>query len=184
MLRVVFACFLAVTTLMSAPGRADQNDPRLDELFGQLQIAESPHAARMLESVIWQVWLESGSDTVDLLMGQAMAAMSEERHGQALELLDSVVVLKPDYAEGWNKRATLYYVIGRLDDSLADVERTLALEPRHFGALAGMGLIYGQLDDDARALEAYERALQVNPHLMHAKQKIRELQKAVRGQKT
>jgi len=162
---------------------ADQNDRRLDELFGALQVVKTPHEARMVERVIWGVWLESGSDTVDLLMKQVLQAMNEERLDDALEVLDTVVELKPDYAEGWNKRATVYFLLGRYPESLSDVDRTLDLEPRHFGALSGLGMIFSRLDDDKRALDAYERALVVNPHLSGAKAAVVHLRKKVRGDK-
>lgn len=184
MLKSLWSLLVVLLAFYAGPARADQNDERLDELFGQLQVIETPHEARLIESVIWQVWLESGSPTVDLLMGEAMAAMSEDRPVEALGLLNSIVEQKPDFAEGWNKRATLYYVLGRYEESIADVERTLALEPRHFGALGGLGLIFDQLDDDAGALDAYERALKVNPHLPHARARIDSLRQKVRGQKT
>ena len=162
---------------------ADQNDSRLDELFGALQVVKTPHEARMVERVIWGVWLESGSATVDLLMKQVLQAMNEERLDDALEVLDTVVELKPDYAEGWNKRATVYFLLGRYPESISDVDRTLDLEPRHFGALSGLGMIFSQLDDDPRALDAYERALMVNPHLPGAKAAVERLRKTVRGDK-
>jgi len=181
--RLLTTLLVLCLTVSGTAVRADQNDRRLDALFGNLQVVETPHEARMLERVIWGVWLESGSDTVDLLMKRVLQAMSEERLDEALGLLDTVVELKPDYAEGWNKRATVYFLLGRYPESMVDVDRTLQLEPRHFGALAGLGMIYSRLDDDSRALDAYERALAVNPHLAGAKSAVGRLRKKVEGDK-
>ena len=166
----------------SGGARADQTDPRLGDLFGKLHALEDPRQARISEQLIWGVWLESKSPTLQLLMGRVIKAMAQRKLAQALELLHSVVAVAPDYAEGWNKRATVYFMMGDYKASIADVERTLDLEPRHFGALSGLGLIYTRLKDNAGALEAYERALLVNPHLGQAKAEIKRLKRKVKGE--
>ena len=162
---------------------ADQTDPRLDGLFGQLQAAASSLESLMLEARIWSTWLQTESPTIDLLMRQALEAMSLDRYQDSFDILSKVVEIAPDYAEGWNKRATVLFLMRRYGESIEDVERTLALEPRHFGALSGLGLIHNALDDDARALAAFERALAVNPHLRHARAEVKRLRKKVRGEK-
>ena len=116
-------------------------------------------------------------------MGRAVYSMGENKFDAALEILHSVVVVAPDYAEGWNKRATVYFLMGRYEESIADVERTLSLEPRHFGALSGLGLIYSHLEDNASALDAYERALKANPHLDQAKTEVKRLRSKVKGER-
>jgi tetratricopeptide (TPR) repeat protein len=131
--------------------------------------------------MIWSVWLESGSPTVDLLMKKGVGAMGEGQAEPALAMFNAIIELAPDYAEGWNKRATLHYLMGRFEDSIADCERTLKLEPRHFGALSGLGMIYLQLEQDAKALEAYKRALAVHPQLPRLRSEVERLTKKVRG---
>lgn len=163
------------------PALADQNDPRLDTLFALLQEDAAEHSVKIVESRIWSVWHESDSATVSLLLSRGTKAMHENRYDVALRAFDSIVELQPDFAEGWNKRATLYFLMGRYRDSLADVEKTLELEPRHFGALSGLGMIYTKLEQDENALEAYEQALAVNPHLQQAKSEVRRLRKKVLG---
>ncbi|MDP6566436.1 MAG: hypothetical protein QF578_16525 [Alphaproteobacteria bacterium] len=177
----LFASGLLLLAAGDAP--ADQKDPRLDELFGRLHSVEDGKQARLIEGLIWRVWLETDSATVDLLMGRAVTAMSAERYRESLELLDTIVQLAPDYAEGWNKRATVRYLIGQDRAAIADVERTLELEPRHFGALSGLGLIHKRLENEAAALEAFEQALAVNPHLGHAQAEIKRLKRKVKGEK-
>ena len=183
MRRLLAAILLVVPLLGGAPASADQTDERLDELFQRLLITGDLREARTIEHLIWGIWMQSGSDTVDLLMQRSVKAMSEGRFAEGVGLLSGIVEIKPDYAEGWNKRATLYYMMGRFDESIADVEKTLALEPRHFGALAGLGLIYSQREEWSKALEAYERALAINPHLPNAEQAIDELTKKVKGER-
>ncbi len=178
---VIPAVILAFMLDGAAVARADQTDPRLDQLFFQLQDVDEPREARLIEQMIWGVWLESKSPTLELLMGRVVNAMGQQKYGEALELLHSVVAIAPDYAEGWNKRATVYFLMGQYDDSIADVERTLDLEPRHFGALSGLGLIYMRLQKEADALDAFERALIVNPHLGQAKAAVKRLRPAVKG---
>ncbi len=166
----------------TAGARADQTDPRLDPLFAQLHDVDSPRQARLIEKLIWGVWLESESPTLELLMGRVVHAMGQRKLASALEILHSVVTIAPDYAEGWNKRATVYFLLGRYEESIADVEHTLSLEPRHFGALSGLGLIYSRLDDNASALDAFERALKVNPHLEQARAEVKRLRRKVKGE--
>lgn len=178
--RLVIAMFLVSLVSLSV-AKADQNDPRLDTLFGLLQDEQAEHSARIVEQRIWGVWSESDSPTIVLLLQQGTEAMHERRFEAALQAFNSVIEMEPEFAEGWNKRATLFYLMGRYEESIADVERTLDLEPRHFGALSGLGLIYMQLDDEEQALEAYEQALAVNPHLPLAKLEVKRLRKKVRG---
>ena len=152
--------------------RADE----LDSLFKTLQTARD-EAARAAEDAILKLWLESGSATVDLLMDWTLKAMEDKNYPLALDFLDRVVTLAPGYAEGWNKRATVFYLTDDYGKSIADIERALAIEPRHFGALAGLGTILRELGDDKRALAAYRQAIAIDPQMENVRQAIGELQK-------
>lgn len=171
---------LLLAAALAAPAMADQNDERLEPLFDALLNASSAQEAQLPEQMIWSVWLEAKSPTVDLLAKRGVEAMGEGEGELALAMFNAVVELAPDYAEGWNKRATLYYLMGRYEDSIADCERTLKLEPRHFGALSGLGMIYAQLENDEKALRAYRRALAVHPNLAQARAEVERLTKKLR----
>jgi tetratricopeptide (TPR) repeat protein len=158
-----------------------QRAPSLDTLFEALKIAPDADSAKAIENRIWALWLISGSDTCNLLMGRAKAAADDKDYDLAIKLLDAVVEIKPDYVEGWNRRATVYYLMNDYGHSLADIREVLAREPRHFGALAGLGLILQELGDDAHALQAYRRALAINPHLEHVGETIKALRQKVEG---
>lgn len=166
-----------VLVLASVSAWAKQDDPRLDELFAQLRQAEEPAAAQLYEDAIWRIWLESGDAALDRTMREGTRAVNQGRFEVALARYSGVIERSPRYAEGWNKRATLYFLMGRYDESVTDIERTLALEPRHFGALAGLGQIrdaQGQLE---AALDAFERALELHPHLTGVRRRAEELRR-------
>ena len=158
-----------------------QRTPSLDTLFDALKIAPDAESAKAIETRIWAVWMISGSDTCNLLMGRAKAAADEKDYDLAIKLLDAVVEIKPGYVEGWNRRATVYYLMNDYGHALADIREVLAREPRHFGALAGLGLILQEFGDDAHALEAYRRALAINPHLEHVGDTVKTLREKVEG---
>ena len=147
----------------------------LDGLFVRLAASEDEEEAKAVEFEIIKRFHQSGSDTTDLLMSWVSKAMDEEKLPLALDVLDRVVVIQPDYAEGWNKRATVNFMIGEFGRSVADIEKALALEPRHFGALSGLGLILKELGEDERALEAFEEALRIHPYLDNAKTMVKRL---------
>ncbi len=153
----------------------------LDFLFGALKAAPDEASAKHVEARIWAIWLQTPSDTVALLMVRAKTAMESQNSDVALKLLDSVVKLRPDYVEGWNRRATLYYLRNDYARSLADIEQVLAREPRHFGALAGLGMIMQDLGDEKRALDAFRKALAVNPHLEKVPELVKTLTEKVEG---
>ncbi|MGI9511370.1 MAG: tetratricopeptide repeat protein [Anderseniella sp.] len=148
----------------------------LDRLFGQLRQAENEKSAQLLENAIQELWLRSGSPTADLLMKQAGNAMGEQQYGAALVILDTVVEQNPDFAEGWNRRATLHFLRGDFSNSLRDIDQVLALEPRHYGALSGQGAIFKQRGDGRKALRALRRARTVNPRLKNVNERIRQLE--------
>src|SRR5437879_7136694 len=137
----------------------------LDFLFGALKAAPDEASAKHVEARIWAIWLQTPSDTAALLMLRAKAAMDAQQSDVALKLLDAVIKLRPDYVEAWNRRATLYYLRNDYAHSLADIQQVLVREPRHFGALAGLGMIMQDLGDEKRALDEFRKALDVNPHL-------------------
>jgi tetratricopeptide (TPR) repeat protein len=153
----------------------------LDFLFGALKAAPDEASAKHVEARIWALWLQTPSDTVSLLMTRAKAAVDAQNSDVALRLLDAVIRLRPDYVEAWNRRATLYYLKNDYAHSLEDIEQVLAREPRHFGALAGLGMIMQDLGDDRRALDAFRRALAVNPHLEKVPELVKTLSEKVEG---
>src|SRR4051812_14806822 len=137
--------------------RASRGDrtKNLDFLFEALKVAPDADSAKLVEGRIWALWLASGSDTADLLMTRAKTAADEKDANLAARLLDSVIELKPDYIEAWNRRATLHLKNKDYGSSLADIRQVLAREPRHFGALTGLGVIMQELGEDKLALEAF-----------------------------
>ena len=164
--------------------RADQRDARLDGLFAQLQSTARDSEARGIEQRIWRIWSEAGDPQVALLLQEGVLAMSQARFGVALERFDRMVARAPDFAEGWNKRATLHYLMGNYSASVRDIQRTLDLEPRHFGALSGLGLIYDAFEEPAAALRSFEAAVAINPHLPSIEQRIIELRRELAGRPT
>lgn len=163
--------------------RAERGDRTLglDTLFDALKIAPDAESAKAIEDRIWAIWMVSGSDTCDLLMGRSKAAADEKDYDLAVKLLDAVVALKPDYTEAWNRRATIYYLKKDYGHALADIGQVLLREPRHFGALSGLGLIMQELGDDKHALEAYRKALAIDPHLENLSEAIKTLNEKVEG---
>src|SRR4051795_10229738 len=153
----------------------------LDFLFGALKAAPDEASAKHVEARIWALWMRTPSDTAALLMSRAKAAIDAKQMDVALKLLDAVVKLRPEYVEAWNRRATLYYMQNDYTHSLEDIEQVLSREPRHFGALAGLGMIMQELGDDKRALDAFRKALAVNPHLERVPELVKTLTEKVEG---
>ena len=152
-------------------------DEALDRLFAGLRTVSSEEAAKATEQKIWELWSRSDSATAEVLLGQAVVAMNASDNAASLEILDRVVAAYPTYAEAWNKRATLQFMLGNYDASLADIEKVLDLEPRHFGALAGRGMIYQRQEKWGAALAAFREALRMNPNMPGVKNAIHELEK-------
>ena len=157
-----------------------QREDTLDGLFATLQRAPGEAEAKQAEQKIWEIWAQSDSVTADVLLNQAVAAMNAGDNRASFGILNQVIATYPEYAEAWNKRATLNFMIGRYYDSLADIEKVLELEPRHFGALSGRGMIYQTQEKWGPALEAYREALKINPNLASVKEAIKQLEKRER----
>jgi tetratricopeptide (TPR) repeat protein len=153
----------------------------LDFLFGALKVAPDEASAKHVEARIWAIWMQTPSDTAALLMARAKAAMDAQQLDVALNLLEAVIKTRPDYTEAWNRRATVYYLKNDYGHSLADIEQVLVREPRHFGALAGLGMIMQDIGDEKRALDAFRDALAVNPYLEKVPELVKTLSEKVEG---
>jgi tetratricopeptide (TPR) repeat protein len=192
-LGAVFGAVLVMPALAQEPGqwvkppktlpRSEHGDQtyNLDTLFDALKIAPDDSTAKAIEERIWSVWMVSGSDTCNLLMSRVKAAADGKDYDLAIKLLNAIITIKPDYVEAWNQRATVYYLINDYGHALADIREVLAREPRHFGALSGLGLILQDIGDDKHALEAYRKALAVDPHLEHIPDVVKTLTEKVEG---
>ncbi len=165
---------LVFLLIFAAPARAAEP---LDALFDKLHETENPIEARQIERKIWEAWGVSGSDTLDSLLQSGIQLMNQGELQRADQVFTAMIELKGDFAEAYNKRATVRFMAGDYAGSVADVERTLRLEPRHFGALAGLGLIMERVDNLPEALRAYRRAMAVNPHLADMANKLKEVRR-------
>lgn len=193
-MRNVFAISLAIllgsSTVLFAQqtGRgssgiaAEARGAKLDGLFSELKRSASQRAAERVSSRIHQEWNRSGSATIDLLMQWAQKAMDEEKYDVALDFLDQVTLLAPDYAEGWNRRATLHFTQDDYAKSMSDIAHTLRLEPRHFGALGGMAVILKNSGNEEGAMRAYERVLDVYPTMRDAQTELGNLADKMAGE--
>lgn len=163
------------------PGISKDQVHGLDFLFGALKAAPDEESAKHVEARISALWSQTSSDTTVLLMQRVRVAMEVQQFGTALKLLDAVLKLHPDYIAGWSQRATLYYMQNDYQRSLEDIEQVLIREPRHFGALAGLGMIMQELGDDRRALDAFRKALAIDPHLANVRELVKTLTEKVEG---
>jgi tetratricopeptide (TPR) repeat protein len=181
-MKQVMAWMAAAATLsFSMPTQGGQNDPRLPALFDELSVAQSTEEAAPIEGQIWALWVNSGEVEIDQLMALGVSALSVQAFPQALAAFTQIIDQKPDFAEGWNKRATAYYLTGDFQRATEDIEQVLALEPRHFGALSGLGLIALAIGDPEQALDAFETALMIHPHMAGADTHIRGLRDKLKG---
>jgi tetratricopeptide (TPR) repeat protein len=196
LLPAALAAALVLTAGLPAPAWAQSNRrfleppsnlPRiqgtmnLDRLFEALKMAPDDESAKYVENRIWAMWIATDSDTTTLLMTRVKAAVDAKDLDLGIKLLTAIIDIKPDYLEAWNRRATIYYMKKDFDDSLADIHEVLKREPRHFGALSGLGMIMQEVGDDKHALDAFRRALAVHPHLEHIPDLVKQLTDKVEG---
>jgi tetratricopeptide (TPR) repeat protein len=160
--------------------RAQRGD-NLDFLFEALKVAPDQTSAKAIADRIWGIWLASGGDTTNLLMTRAKTAIDAKDLDLAIKLLDAIIEFKPDYVEGWDRRATVYYMRKEYELALADLAQVLAREPRHFGALFGLGVILQEFGDDKRALDVYRRVLAIDPHMARVPDLVKSLTDQIEG---
>jgi tetratricopeptide (TPR) repeat protein len=178
------SALLGVLLLIAMPALSAQDDPRLDGLFERLKSTQSADEARVLQNDIWRIWMIADGEEANLLLREGIAAMTAQDFDVAAAIFSKVIEKEPGFAEGWNKRATVRFLTEDYDGSVLDIERTVMLEPRHWGALSGLGQIYVALDRPAAALKAFEAALAINPHLDSVRAAIEILKKQLSGDPT
>lgn len=173
-------------SITPAPPLAQEQtrEARLAALFESLKAESDADAAGEIENEILDVWLASGSDTVDLLMDWTLQAMESKQYPRALDFLDRIILMEPAYVEGWNKRATVYFLLDDYGMALSDIGKVLELEPRHFGALSGLGIIFRSLGEDDRAKAAFRAALDIDPHLTNVREELESLESETAGEDT
>lgn len=157
----------------------NQSEQKLNDLFDCLQEAKNDVEIQNVEAQIWEIWLESGSPQLNYLMEKGGIALQQKDYSQAIEYFGQIINLNPDFAEGWNKRATAYFLRGDYKASLNDIEETLRLEPRHFGAISGMISIYMMIHDLKGALKSYKMLQEIYPLRKDIAQQIKNLQKRI-----
>ena len=171
--RIIAVLILLVYSLASP---ADQNDPALDRLFERLTITTSEEEASNITREIWQRWTANDDPEVSQLMQTGIRALNYSTYRRALQSFDRVIEMAPGFAEGWNKRATLYYHIKENRRSIDDIKETLRLEPRHFGAWSGLGLVSIAQENYSGALAAFKKALSINPHIANIRRYVQKLE--------
>ena len=178
-MRWLFAMTIAVFLGASAFAETGQDDyaQRLDKLFGLLHNAQDDAGAKLIEMQIWAIWASNDAPDAVVQLAQASAAMNAGAADIAEDKLNQLVQTHPNFAEGWNRRATLYFMQGRYDESLADIAKVLQLEPRHFGALSGKGMVLRAQHKPDEALKAMKDALAVDPYLAGVKDAVEALEK-------
>jgi tetratricopeptide (TPR) repeat protein len=192
-MRYVFGVIVLGLTFASPLLAAEQNgtpvqkgsqthEQKLDQLFNELKRSQNERAAGRVASRIWQEWANSGSANIDLMMQWSKKAMDEKKFDIALDFLDQVVTMRPKYAEGWNRRATVHFMMHNYAKSMADIEQTLELEPRHFGALSGMAEIFKVRGNKQLAFNAYQRVLDIYPMMRNAQNEVATISEELAGE--
>jgi tetratricopeptide (TPR) repeat protein len=199
-MRILFAFFtsLLLSGAICLPARADDavapqavpdappvavtKQARLDQLFSDLKRERNEKAAERIAGSIWSEWFQSGSASIDLMMQWSQKAVEEKKFDVALDFLDQVVTLQPAYAEGWNRRATVHFMMNNFGKSMSDIDRTLQLEPRHFGALSGLAQIMAVTGHKQSALEAWQRVLGIYPMMRSAQDQVGTLSEELAGE--
>lgn len=181
--------FAAPTAFAAGPPAPDadkpadaQAVPRLDTLFAELKRERNEKAAERIASRIWAEWDKSGSATIDLMMLWSKQAADARKFDVALDFLDQVVVMDPSFPEGWNRRATVHFMMQNYAKSMSDISQTLVREPRHFGALAGMAQIMKSTGHKQRALDAWQRVLEIYPMMRNAQGEVAALSEELSGE--
>ncbi|TIR38058.1 MAG: hypothetical protein E5X64_11030 [Mesorhizobium sp.] len=192
-MRILFAFFVALFLFGFAPLPARAEDPvtppvattreeRLDQLFVDLKRERNEKAAERIAARISHEWSKSGSASIDLMMQWSQKAIEEKKFDVALDFLDQVVTLQPAFAEGWNRRATAHFLMNNFGKSMSDIDRTLQLEPRHFGALSGLAQIMAVTGHKQSALEAWQRVLSIYPMMRSAQDQVGTLSEELAGE--
>ena len=181
---ITFTVFLLALVISFHSGlvRADQTDPRLPGLFDSLRTAPNATAAQATADRIWRIWSENPDNALlAQTLNEGVAQMNAGRLREAERLFTSVIEADPDFAEAWNKRATLYFLMGAYDLSKRDIAQTIAREPQHFGALSGLGLVETHVGNYDAALKAYEQAAAIHPFIDGYDGIVSALKKLVKG---
>ncbi|ESX95707.1 hypothetical protein [Mesorhizobium sp. LNJC405B00] len=191
-MRILFA-FLATLFLFGVtPASADDppakppvaltREARLDQLFAELKRERNEKAAERIAGRIWSEWFQSGSASIDLMMQWSQKAIDDQKFDVALDFLDQVVILQPKYAEGWNRRATVHYMMKNFGKSMSDIDQTLQLEPRHFGALSGLAQIMAATGHKQSALKAWQKVLTIYPMMRSAQDQVAAISEELAGE--
>jgi tetratricopeptide (TPR) repeat protein len=165
----------------AAPTPESSDNAALDRLFERLAASQDEDETKGITRLIERRWLQSGSDTADLLMSRAITAAAMDKDELAVELLDRVLALEPNWAEAWNKRALIFTSLGDEQQAILDLRQAVAREPRHYVAWTGLGVLFREVGDKKAALAAYERALAIAPHLPDVEKAVEQLKIEVNG---
>ncbi len=177
-MRVIFKILIVSISFLFASkiALADQNDPRLNNLFKKLNETENQDEIRDLISDIWNIWYEVDDPKVIEYFEKGIQAMNLRNYPLAIRFFDNLIEEDPNFAEGWNKRATVHFMMGNFDQSMQDIIKTLELEPRHFGALDGMGLIFIHQGQFQQAIDVYDKMLEIFPFSVKTMDKKERIQ--------
>ena len=181
--KMLLVVVLASTALLfnASVALSDQKDKRLPELFNDLKQSASHGAAQVVEKKIWEIWTSHKIPQIEVLMDRGIKLLNSNNLDEAMVVFNSLLDQAPDFSEAWNKRATIYFLMGDFEKSMQDIQSTLALEPRHFGAISGLGLIFNALERPENALKAFRRVQEIYPLSRSAKSFILKLNKTIPG---
>lgn len=181
-LKLVIRLAAAIVLSLPVTAMSDQSDQRLDDLFQTLRSSEDATELLETESTIWNIWYESGQAEIDEMLLEAAGLVSAGQLADAEAIYTRIIEMAPRFAEGWNRRATVRFYQNDYTGSLDDIEQTLKLEPRHFGAFWGLGMILGSQRDYQRAIGAFEKLLEIKPHARDARPRIELLKQELAKQ--
>ena len=167
--------YILTFCLCSFASYADQNDKRLEDLFRVFAYSKDASKINKATAVIWEIWLETNDPLIEYDFDRGLQLMKKGQLKESIKFFTKVINNKPNFAEAWNKRATVYYLIGDFDSSVKDIQQTLKLEPRHFGAMDGLGLIFIHLQQLEKAIDVYDQMLKIFPNNFSTIQKRERL---------